>query len=519
MTALAGLRTTVTAVNHAVPLASASATETTFHDHGTASTATALVSTQPNPSTQPDQPTQSAPAAAESTQPPPAVTIAVAPTNAPSFGELITGEVAFTNPVVAARQVLTFDPAAPTTLRVVGNLTVLGTLVMRPNPDVTHRIVFADRGELLVTGSGVLDIQGTPKVAWNRTGSDPSWLAPGDYQHDPFALGSAVPTYAGYKAEVANLTRNVIIDNPSRVMLHQLDGHAPQVIKYATISNAGVTGQAGFYALHFHLNGNATRGSIVEGVVIRDSKFRAFVPHGSHGITFRETLAVNVVANGYWWDPNRTSDPPDPIHESHDILYERAGVIGLSIFGDGREAGFTFGDGSGNVVRNSFASGVLGDQRHSGFFWPSSADSAWTVEGLVSHNNKGQGLFVWQNGHKRHPIANVDAYLNRLSGIEQGAYISGYQWTNVRLVGNGVGLGLRTFSRADPRQVFQCLSISNSPIGVLVSHAPIEGGSRTLISNLVLSDVGQEIVVSEDAIANGQTQDVRLELVGYQTPC
>ena len=447
---------------------------------------------------------------------------------------IITGEVAFDNPVVGAGDSLVFDPASNATLHVTGNMTVLGTLEMHPNPDVTHRIVFEDRGEMLVTAGGVLDIQGTPRVAWNRTGSDPSWrktdeliVAPivaGDYSSHPFTMGSAVPTYQGYTAEVANLTRNVIIDNASRVMLHGLDGHAPQVIKYATISNAGIRDELGFYALHFHLNGDATRGSIVEGVVVRDPQFRAFVPHGSHGITFRYTLAVNAVAQGYWWDLNKASTPPSPTHESNDILYDHAGVIGLTVSDppdQGWQAGFNLGDGSGNVVRDSFVAGVDAGSNHSGFQWPSGAHSIWTAEKLTSHNNRGHGFFIWQNDAEPHLISGIDSYLNSGAGIMQGAYSNSYHWVDVTLVGNGEGLFLNTFSKSPPRprQTFECMTITDSPLGVVVDDSPVSTGAATLFTNLVMERVGQEFMETEKALAQGQDVDARVELVAFQTPC
>ena len=496
-----------------------------------------------NDSTQHDHQTTAAPATAAPTVPPTSApqTTAVAaapPTSPPTppvsapVGPVVTGDVSQNNPVVNIGETLTFDPTSNTTMRVTGNLTVLGNLIMHPNPDVTHRIVFENRGEFIVTGSGVLDIHGTPKTAWNRTGSDPSWrgsdelivapISPGDYQYHSFSLGSAVPTYQGYAAEVANLTRNVIIDNPSRVMLHGLDGHAPQTIKYATISNAGIRDKLGFYALHFHLNGNATRGSIVEGVLVRDSHFRAFVPHGSHGITFRDTLAVNVVANGYWWDLRRAEG--GAANDSHDIAYVRAGVIGFSSSDppdQGRQAGFNLGDGSGNMVTDSFVAGLTSGGTSSGFQWPSNAHSVWHAENLVAHNNKGDGFFVWQNDAEPHLITDIDSYLNAGAGINQGAYANSYQWIGARLVGNGEGLRLNTRSKPAPRprQTFQCLIIQDSPVGVVVDFSPNDNGDSTLLRNVVIHGVGKEFDVTQGALAAGQTLEARVELVDYQAPC
>ena len=109
-----------------------------------------------------------------------------------------------------------------------------------------------------------------------------------------------------YTAEVLNLTRNVIIegtgDHTPSFESHQ-NGRAhviflaikqAQTVKYGrarpspdrarptTNSQRGIEGR---YPLHFHHAGDGSRGSLIEGVVARQSGNRAFVPHASHGIT------------------------------------------------------------------------------------------------------------------------------------------------------------------------------------------------------------------------------------------
>ena len=95
---------------------------------------------------------------------------------------------------VAAGAVLELDPDVSTTLTVTGNVVVEGLLRMRPRrPDVVHTLRFRDVDEsrfvggggypvatdvgLWVVGAGALDLAGTPRAGWNRTGRDPSWRA------------------------------------------------------------------------------------------------------------------------------------------------------------------------------------------------------------------------------------------------------------------------------------------------------------------------------------------------------
>lgn len=458
-------------------------------------------------------------------------------TTTPPFGDttVLYGPVSLSSPTIPEGQTWVLDPNRSTTINVSGDFHVHGTLQSKPaSANVVHTIHFVDRGELMVMDAGVLDLQGTPRTGWNRTGSDPTWRAgdelivtsvnPGDsVAYRSYTPGSAVPSYQGYRAEVANLTRNVIIDNPSRVMLMGLDGRTPQTIRYVTISNAGVHETAGMYALHFHLNGNATRGSIVEGVVIRDAQFRGFVPHGSHGITFRDTLAVNVAANGYWWDLNRSSTPESTVHESNDITYERAGVIGVRSVRPPdqlRQAGFDLGGGTGNRIIDSFAVGVQGP--NSGIHWPEGVRTGvWEARGLVAHNNSAHGVFVWQNDTRQHNVSDLVTYSNGQTGIRHGAYVNSYHYTNVVSVGNPVGLQLDTFSKEAPnrRLTFSCVTISNATTGVKVDHSGVPDGDPVLFNGITFANVGQQWLVTDKALADGQTLERRVQIGTTPSGC
>ena len=80
----------------------------------------------------------------------------------------------------------------------------------------------------------------------------------------------------------------------------------PSTIKNAAFRymapDFGSSDITGRYGIHFHMAGNGSRGSVVDGLVIRDTKGHAFVPHMSNGITFKNTIAYNVKGEAYWWD-------------------------------------------------------------------------------------------------------------------------------------------------------------------------------------------------------------------------
>ncbi|MGH3508072.1 MAG: hypothetical protein ACRDO2_12795, partial [Nocardioidaceae bacterium] len=99
----------------------------------------------------------------------------------------LSGERQASTVEIAPGAVLEFDPDVSTTLTLTGNMLVLGVLRMRPSrPDVVHRLRFVDIDEaafegdsmgplesdvgLWVMDRGALDLRGTSRTGWQRTG-------------------------------------------------------------------------------------------------------------------------------------------------------------------------------------------------------------------------------------------------------------------------------------------------------------------------------------------------------------
>lgn len=466
---------------------------------------------------------------------------------------VVSGTVSYSSTeTVAAGDVLQFDPSVDTTLEVSGNLIVEGTLEMKPNPGVTHTLRFAhvdesafvgggtvvlesDRG-LWVMGSGRLDIVGDQKVGWNRTGDDPTWsssdelrVAPtavGDYGKNGFATfakGSTVPRVDASlpAAEVINLTRSVNIEGTAAGRSHvTIISKSPQTIKYATFrymgprqdDGAGATvGVMGRYPLHFHKSGDGSRGSIVEGNVIRDSGHRGVVPHHSHGITLRDNVAYDVFDTPFWWDKGEGN-------ESHDSIWENnfAGHVQVDpAFRGYNNSGFQLALGDGNVSTGNAAAGILGNENCSGFIWPGLGTTLesgiWEFNDNVAHNNACHGSHVWQNNPFNHLIDNFVAYRNAVSGINHGAYTNEYTYAHLNLYENGVaGIQAHAFA-GEPAlgnipQSFSCVTITKSPVGVLIlpSSAPQEGGP-TSFNYVRLVDTPVLVEVDQRTLDEGQT--------------
>jgi Bacterial Ig domain/G8 domain len=352
---------------------------------------------------------------------------------------------------------------------------------------------------LWVMGAGQLDLAGTPKTGWTRAAGAVSagateiqlktaptgWRAGDDISIAPTArhdggtevykgfdettvaatTSSSVQLSAATKrahpevngqwtAEVMDLTRNVRIEGtpggPAHVFIRSTK---PQSIKYTQIRYTGVlkgtntsSGTSGRYGLHFHMMGDGSRGSVVEGVVVRDSGSHTFVAHASHGITFEDDISYRNVEDAFWWDgsPNNR-DPGDPTDDT--VINASIVALALGVPDDNRDyriSGFNLGMGHRNTISNSTAVGTGGTAGSAGFGWPEDAgqnipgNGVWTFnQGNLSHNNHDDGLFSWQNTGTLHDVTNFVSYHNGEYGIEHGAYVNSYRYANAALFGNG----------------------------------------------------------------------------------
>ena len=477
--------------------------------------AVAACDPSPPPATTTDPPTTL-------TSLPPVTTTEPSPTTTtePSSDRVLSGQVHVDGLVVAAGETVTFDPARDTTVETAANVIVEGTLRMRPDPGVTHVLRFSDVDESAMVGGGldpiatdiglwcmascVLDIQGREVTAWNRTGDDPTWLDTDDVRttehlgaHQigttPTRFHAAVPPY-----EVVNLTRSVSIEGTPGGKAHVfIRSDQPQTIRHVEFRWLGPTPpdgtNLGRYPLHFHMMGDASRGSLVEGAVVRDSSARAFVAHGSHGVTFVDTVAWSIVDSAYWWDPNRGTDARD--HDSNDITYRSAVACDVTPGGDGQGSlkrtwgAFHLTQGTGGAVIDSVACHVYGPVDAAGFAWPPNEEQAWQFAGNVAHSVSTNGAWVWQNSNSfDHTITDFTVYDTRVC-IDSGAYRQRYRWDDIVCVGASVaGLELHTFAASDVAAApWRNWCVVDTPIGVdvLSSGAGVRTHPVTIEAEMV----------------------------------
>lgn len=107
----------------------------------------------------------------------------------------------------------------------------------------------------------------------------------------------------GYHAEVANLSRNVVVESADpnglrgHTMYHRKSAGS---ISYAEFRHLGKKGVLGRYSLHYHLCGDTMRGSSVIGASIWDSHNRWIAVHGTQYLVVRDCVGYKSVGHGFF---------------------------------------------------------------------------------------------------------------------------------------------------------------------------------------------------------------------------
>jgi hypothetical protein len=106
-----------------------------------------------------------------------------------------------------------------------------------------------------------------------------------------------------YRAEVANLSRNVVVESadPAGVRGHTMY-HAGSTggISYGEFRHLGKEGVLGKYSIHFHLVRDGMRGSGVVGASVWDSHNRWITVHGTDYLLVRDCVGYQSVGHGFF---------------------------------------------------------------------------------------------------------------------------------------------------------------------------------------------------------------------------
>jgi hypothetical protein len=106
-----------------------------------------------------------------------------------------------------------------------------------------------------------------------------------------------------YRGEVANLSRNVIVESADpkgergHTMYHRRSAGS---ISYAEFRGLGKPGVLGRYSIHYHLVGDSMRGSSVIGASIWDSGNRWVTIHGTNYLVVRDCVGYQSLGHGFF---------------------------------------------------------------------------------------------------------------------------------------------------------------------------------------------------------------------------
>jgi hypothetical protein len=106
-----------------------------------------------------------------------------------------------------------------------------------------------------------------------------------------------------YRGEVANLSRNVIVESadPGGVRGHTMfHRNSAGAISYAEFRHLGKQGELGRYSIHFHLVRDTMRGASVIGASIWDSGNRWITIHGTDYLVVRDCVGYRSVGHGFF---------------------------------------------------------------------------------------------------------------------------------------------------------------------------------------------------------------------------
>lgn len=117
-----------------------------------------------------------------------------------------------------------------------------------------------------------------------------------------------------YSAEIANLSRNVVIESadPENHRGHTMYHYGSiGSISYAEFRHLGKEGVLGRYPIHFHLVADSMRGNSVIGASVWDSNNRWVTIHGTQYLVVRDCVGFQSVGHGFFLEDGT---------ETHNVL-------------------------------------------------------------------------------------------------------------------------------------------------------------------------------------------------------
>jgi len=177
-----------------------------------------------------------------------------------------------------------------------------------------------------------------------------------------------------YRGEVANLSRNVVIESadPKGVRGHTMyHKHSQGSVAHAEFRHLGKEGVLGRYSLHFHLVRDTMRGSSVVGCSIWDSANRWLTIHGTDYLVVRDNVGYGSVGHGFFLEDG--TEVNNVLDRNLAVLAKRGKRLPKQVLG------FDANDGAGfwwANSRNSFTRNVAAECDQYGFRYEATPSSA-----------------------------------------------------------------------------------------------------------------------------------------------
>lgn len=391
--------------------------------------------------------------------------------------------------------------------------------------------------------NGKLDLQGSQKTGWTNAmngiaagsssmtlrGPPDNWSVGDELMLTPTAAndytkfdvvsvrsvsGSNVTTSAvinshplinnKWTSEVCNLTRNVRIEGTATGKSHVfVRSMIPQNIQYVQFRYMGPRKDQtkdgvkefvlGRYGIHFHHCMEGSRGSVVEGCVIRDCDSHSYVTHGSHGVYVHNNIAYNVTETAFWWDegPQNASNDAKWVHNVAALVKFVPRSINVEN-SDGDQTlssrGFMLNHGDGNVCDSNVAVGCQGDPHDGGGFkWEAVANNylegVWHFLANIAHNNN-TGFLTWQNVQMNHGVQNCVGYNNSI-GVFHGAYVNTYWYDSLELYGNPFVFHAGSSTSARLRLENSVIDVNGGDYAIILESNSEVGAAPILVRNVI----------------------------------
>lgn len=299
---------------------------------------------------------------------------------------------------------------------------------------------------------------------------------PLQYPHPAVTVRPIASPARTMTAEVMNFTREgniegrpgacAIDNNPvlgcqalrAHIWIHN-DRPSPQRITHVALRwmgpqrllpNGDLNEWNGRYPVHFHVNGDYSNGSILDGLVLRDSGAHGPVFHDSNGIALLNTVMHGILGSAVTWDSRASGCTT--CAEPRNLTIVGNITSRLRFIPAHRGAlltGYFIGAQDGHIYRGNVAVGTQGVATASGANWPEATHAVAVFDaGNVVHNTRTTCLYNWQNDARRHDIMQLIIF-HCPRGIVHGAYANAYEFTDVTTAGQ-LGIELHAMS-LEPR--------------------------------------------------------------------